>query len=67
MANENLTHWADQTADKIIRERGDLDRHFALETGDFAGPQTGERAAQALDAFRQSVEIRVRLLGEVTT
>ncbi len=25
MANDNLTHWADQTAEKIIRERGDLD------------------------------------------
>lgn len=25
MANENLSHWADQTAEKIIRERGDLD------------------------------------------
>ncbi len=25
MENEKLYHWADQTADKIIRERGDLD------------------------------------------
>lgn len=25
MDNANLTHWADQTAEKIIRERGDLD------------------------------------------
>ncbi|HQL84085.1 MAG TPA: class I tRNA ligase family protein, partial [Spirochaetota bacterium] len=25
MENTKLSHWADQTADKIIRERGDLD------------------------------------------
>jgi len=27
MDNPRLTHWADQTADKIIRERGDLDEY----------------------------------------